>query len=181
MENDQILTIQGQPRAFRGAVSMRYKTELGPGHVLMGWMVRHCAWVVNNFQVKGTGRTLYRFIRGKDYTGEVVLYGEICFGWNHSEDGAKLNMRWMRGVFFGKLDRTDEFLLLTPMAILESRQHDRKAPANLMPAGLCTAQTFTERRRGANGRRSSLCQGAAVLWPRGALLSCGNSAIAAGP
>ena len=40
-------------------------------------------------------------------------FGEVCLGRNHSEDGAKLNMRWMRGVFVGKLDRTDEFLLLT--------------------------------------------------------------------
>ena len=43
------LTIQGQLQAFREDVSMRYKTEFGPNHVLMGWMVRHCAWVVNNF------------------------------------------------------------------------------------------------------------------------------------
>ena len=88
---------------------MKYKTEVGPDHVLMGWMVRHCAWVVNNFQVNGTGRTPYLSIRGKDYTGEVVPFGEVCLGRNHSEDGAKLNMRWMRGVFVGKLDRTDEF------------------------------------------------------------------------
>ena len=62
------LTIQEQLRAFREAVSVKYKAEVGPDHVLMGWMVRHCAWVVNHFQVKkSTGRTLYRFIWGKDY------------------------------------------------------------------------------------------------------------------
>ena len=83
----------------------------------MGWMVRHCAWVVNNFQVKGTGRTLYRSIRGKDYTGEVVPLGEVCLGRNHSEDGAKFNMRWRRGVFVGKLDRTGELMLLTPRCL----------------------------------------------------------------
>ena len=71
------LTIQGQLRAFREAVSMRYKTEIGPDHVLMGRMVRHCAWVANNFQVKGTGRVPYRCIRGKDNTGEVVPFGEV--------------------------------------------------------------------------------------------------------
>ena len=108
------VTIQGQLRAFREAVSMKCKTEVGPDHVLIGWMERHCAWVVSNFQVKGTGRTSYRSIRGKDYTGEVVPFGEVCLGRNHSEDGAKLNMRWMRGAFVGKLDRTDEFLLLMP-------------------------------------------------------------------
>ena len=31
-----ILTIQGQLRAFREDVSMRYKTEIGRDHVLMG-------------------------------------------------------------------------------------------------------------------------------------------------
>ena len=62
------MIIQGQLRAFREAVSMKYKTEVGPDHVLMGRMVRHCAWVVNNFQVKGTGRTPHRSIWSKDYT-----------------------------------------------------------------------------------------------------------------
>ena len=100
---------------------MKYKTAVGPDHVLMGWMVRHCAWVVNNFQVKGTGRTPCRSLWGKDYTGEVVPYGEVCLGRNHSEDGAKLNMRWMRRVFVGKLDRTDEFLLLTPTGAMKTR------------------------------------------------------------
>ena len=115
------LTIQGRLRAFREDVSMKYKTEIGPDHVLMGWMVRHCPWVVNNFQVKGTGRTPYRSIRCKDYTGEVVPFGEICLGRNHSEDEANLNMRLMRGVFVGKLDRTDEFLLLTPTGAMKTR------------------------------------------------------------
>ena len=87
---------------------MKYMTEVGPDHVLMGWMVRHCAWVANNFQVKGTGRTPYRSIRCKDYNGEVVPLGEVRLGRNHSEDGAKLNSTWMRGVFLGKLDRTEQ-------------------------------------------------------------------------
>ena len=87
---------------------MKYMTEVGPDHVLMGWMVRHCAWVANNFHVKGTGRTPYRSVRGKDYNGEVVPLREVCLGRNQSEDGAKLNSTWMRGVFVGKLDRTEQ-------------------------------------------------------------------------
>ena len=42
-------------------------------------------------------------------------------GGKHVEDGAKLNMMWMRGVFVGKLDRTDEFLLLTPTSAKKTR------------------------------------------------------------
>ena len=82
-------TIQGQLRAFREDVSMRYKTEIGPDHVLMCWMVRHCECVVHIFQVKFSGRTHYRSIRCKDYTGEVMPFGEICLCRNNSEDGAK--------------------------------------------------------------------------------------------
>ena len=115
------LITQRQLRAVREAVSMRYKTEVGPDHVLMGWMVRHCAWVVHNFQVKGTEGTPYRSIRGKDYTGEIVPFGEVCLGRNPSEDGVKSDTRWMRGVFVGKLDRTDEFLLLTPTGAMKTR------------------------------------------------------------
>ena len=70
------LTIQGQLRAFREDVSMRYRTEIGPDHVLMDWMVRQCAWVVNNFRVKGTGRTLYRSIPGNDCNEEKCAWSE---------------------------------------------------------------------------------------------------------
>ena len=66
-------------------------------------------------------RTPFRSIRGKDYTGEVVPFGEVCMGRNHSEDGAKLNMRWMRGVFVGKRDLTDEFPLFAPTGAMKTR------------------------------------------------------------
>ena len=74
---------------------MKYKTEVGPDHVLMDWRVRHSAWVVNIFQVKGLGRTPYRSIRCKDCTGEVVPFGDVCMGRNRSEDGATSNMKRM--------------------------------------------------------------------------------------
>ena len=76
------LTIQGQLRAFREDVSVQYRTQRGPEHVLLGWMVQRSAWVVNNFQVKGSGSTPHRSLRDKDYTGEVVPFGEICLGRN---------------------------------------------------------------------------------------------------
>ena len=115
------LTIQGQLRAFREAVSSKDKTEIGPEFVLMSWMVRHSAWVVNHFQKKGSERTPCRSLRAKDYTGEIVPFGEVCLGRDFTEDEANLNVRWMRGVFVGKLNCTDEFLLLTPAAAVKTR------------------------------------------------------------
>ena len=35
-------------------------------------------------------------------------FGEVRLERNHSEDGAKLNMRWMRGVLVGDANRGNE-------------------------------------------------------------------------
>ena len=78
----QIVT--ATPKGSRGSLG-RGEREIGPEHVLMGWMVRHSACVVNNVQVKGSGRTPYRSLRCKYYTGEVVPFGEMRSGRNHSE------------------------------------------------------------------------------------------------
>ena len=112
--------IQGQLSGISRSRLNEIQDRSWTGSCVDGWTVRHCM-VVNNFQVKGTGRTLCHSIRCKDCTGEVVPLGEVCLGRNHSESGAKLNMRWMRGVFVGKLDRTDGFLLKTPTGAMKTR------------------------------------------------------------
>ena len=69
------------------------------------------AWVVKQFPSEGNWENAVSFYprqglpwrsrsirRGLLGTGEVVPFGEVCLGRNHSQDGAKLNMRWMRGV-----------------------------------------------------------------------------------
>ena len=114
------LTIQGRFRTFREAVSIKYQTEIGLDHVLMGPMVRHCARVVNHFQVKGTGRTPY-VLCGARTTLEKLCHLHKCAWRSHSEDGAKLNMRCVRGAFVGTVDRIDEFLLLTPTGAMKTR------------------------------------------------------------
>ena len=43
----------------------------------MGWMVRQCAWVVNNFQVKGTGERLI-VLSGERTTLEKLCHLEKC-------------------------------------------------------------------------------------------------------
>ena len=76
---------------------------------------------------------------------EVMPFREICLGRNHSEDGAKLNMRWMRGVFVGKLDRTDEFLLLTPTGAMKTscmRRPEGDNAWNLQFLNLCVGSPW---------------------------------------
>ena len=68
---------------------------------------------------------------------------------------SKLNMRWMRGVFVGKLDRTDEFLLLTPTGAMKTRcvrRLEGDDAWNLEFLNLCVGSPWnaTARRRAAD-------------------------------
>ena len=56
---------------------MKYKTEVGPDHVLMGWMVRHCAMVVNNFQGRERGER-HIVLSGARTTLEKLDHLERC-------------------------------------------------------------------------------------------------------
>ena len=60
---------------------------------------------------EGNRENALSFVSGVRTTLEKLWQLVTCvWGRSHSEDGARLNMRRMRGVFVGKLDHTDEFL-----------------------------------------------------------------------
>ena len=83
----------------RTAKSTRF--DVGATHRLMGWMVRHCAWVLNRFQLWSDGQTAYRNVRDKNYEKELVQLGEMCY-----TEETELDLRWNRGVFAGKSEKT---------------------------------------------------------------------------
>ena len=92
----------------------KIQMDIEPSDKLMPWMVRHCAWIHNHFQVKENGMTPYRSCRKKDYSGPLLEFAEICLCRDHDQDDQKLNPRWKKAVFVGKVDISDEFLVLTP-------------------------------------------------------------------
>ena len=57
---------------------LRAEIDVGASHRLMGWMIRHAAWILNRFQIKSDGRTAYRNVRDKDHDRELVQFGESC-------------------------------------------------------------------------------------------------------
>ena len=69
---------------------------------------------LSRLQVKGDGRTACHHTRGKEYDTALVQFGEVYLFRNRDAKDAKLKFRWTKGVFVGKNEKTDEFLLLTP-------------------------------------------------------------------
>ena len=61
---------------------MKYKIQVGPDHVLMGWMVRHLAWVVKKIPSDGNRENALSFFPAQG------LHWRSCVIWR-SVLGAK--------------------------------------------------------------------------------------------
>ena len=98
-----------------------YGVKIHAKHVLTGWMVRHCPWQYAPFQVHEDGKTNYRRLYGKDDDHPTLELNEIL---EYKLSGKKLEKaekRWAPGVYIGKDEETDEFLMLTPHGLATSR------------------------------------------------------------
>ena len=118
-------TIQSQIRALRAAASEYFGITIGARHLLMPWIVRHASWVLNRFLIRGSGKTPYRALRGKNYTQPLAAFGECVMYRDAEADPKKLELRWNDGIFVGKLDLTEEFVVLTPRGAIKVRSVKR--------------------------------------------------------
>ena len=89
-------------------------------------MVRHCGWLLTRFQMKATGRTAYCSRMGREYRSETVEFAEqkLFHISESSGPGAtvgKLMPRWDLGVWVGKINDSDEHVLLTPFGSKRAR------------------------------------------------------------
>ena len=112
--------VESQLRTRRLGLLARYPSEKVSGeNRLVAWMVRHCGWLLTRFQMKATGRTAYYSRVGAEYRREIVEFAEqVLFPFSESSGpGAtvgKLMPRWDLGVWVGKINDSDEHVLLTP-------------------------------------------------------------------
>merc|ERR1712086_355307 len=113
------LSVQGQMRTFRMHVEKKYCIKMQPSHFLNDWACRHAAWIINRFQPRENGKKPYFSMRGRNYSGPVIDFSENGMFKDNTDD--KYDDRWLRGLFVGKLDQTDEAILLTPSGVAKAR------------------------------------------------------------
>ena len=96
-------------------VEKKYCIKLPPQHFLHAWSCKRSAWLINCFQPKKNGIVAHRSMRGRNNAGELAEFGEnVMF---EAVTGDKYEERWQKGVFVGKVDQTDESILLTPYGV----------------------------------------------------------------
>ncbi|CAE7412283.1 unnamed protein product, partial [Symbiodinium sp. CCMP2592] len=107
---------------------------------LFPWLVRHVAWLQARFGTKSTdGVTPYRAATGTDYGGALCSFGETVLA-KLPRPGNKAQVRWVKGVWAGKLERDDSHVVLTEAGALNVRSVRR-----LPPEPGTTRQPFSKR------------------------------------
>ena len=132
--------LAGQIRTMWMALKARYP-EIEPTHNIMPWLVRHAAWLVARYQVKTADKmTAYHMVCGQDYNRPICRFGEAVMGKTPMTDN-KLNRRWLKGIWLGKLERDDSHIIGTSAGAVAVRTVRR-----LPEAGQTDAQLLNEMR-----------------------------------
>ena len=118
-------TIQALLRAYYLDVLDRMKVRIIPDTSLFPWMLRHSAWTVVRYQAdQRTKQTPYERTRGSRYESALVPFGEVVMAKIADGDkfrAGKLDSTWVKAVWVGRVDKSNEHLLLTAKGCIRSR------------------------------------------------------------
>ena len=108
--------VAGRVRTWVRVLSEKNGVDTHNTHRLSPWILRHVAWSMARLHVNSSKTTLFRIIKGHDFfLGKLLPIGECMQRkWPNTKDFAKVVPRWVRGVFVGKSENSDEFIVLTP-------------------------------------------------------------------
>ena len=123
-------------------VRQRYP-ELDVSSNLTPWLVRHAAWLIARYHTRSRdGMTPYKLVTGGDYNHPVATLGEIVLGKVPSPKG-KIQRRWIKGVWLGKLDRDDSNVLGTASGAIAVRSIRRLPKEGQISSELMAAMKGT--------------------------------------
>ena len=98
------------------------KVRIIPGTQLFPWMLRHSVWTVVRYQYdQRTKQTPYERTRGCRYESALVPFGEVVIADADKMRAGKLDSAWVKAVWVGRVDRSNEHLLLTTKGCIRSR------------------------------------------------------------
>ena len=65
-------------RTLIGHLEDRYR-KIEPTEPMMAWLIRHAGWLITRFRVHPSGKTSYFMVKLRNYSGEVLQIGEVCW------------------------------------------------------------------------------------------------------
>ena len=117
--------LRAQLRAYFLDVQNRMQVRIIPGTLLFTWMLRHSVWTVVRYQSdQRTKQTPYERTRGCRYESALLPLGEVVMAKIADADkmrAGNLDSAWVKAVWVGRVDRSNEHLLLTTRGCIKSR------------------------------------------------------------
>lgn len=112
----------GVVRTLKRALEKRYHQVLKKQHPVMAWLVRHSGWSITRLQPRAaTGRTPHEELKGKPYGQPMIEFGETIQFKAVEAEKDKLNTRYYKGIYVGRVDTNDENLVLTENGLFKAR------------------------------------------------------------
>ena len=118
-------TVQGQLRAYYLDVKERMKVRVIPDTQLFPWILRHSLWTVVRCQSdQRTKQTPCDRTRGCRCESALLPFGEVVMAKIADADkmrASKSDSAWVKAVWVGRVDKSNEHLLLTTKGCIRSR------------------------------------------------------------
>ena len=100
-------------RVHKLSFESHLKTKLPCAHLLMAWLVEHCADVLNRYNIGADGRTPYQRLKGRKFVGHMLEFGiSVMFRVSGKVHGGVMQERWFLGIWLGKKLHTEEHLVM---------------------------------------------------------------------
>jgi len=108
-----VRTARAHARTHMAALAQKLGlVDLPADSPILPWAVRHGPWCYHRFHVGADGKTAWERARGRPYKAVLAQLGEIVLFLRpaHTRPG-KMQGRFLKGVFLGRVDRTNEVMI----------------------------------------------------------------------
>ena len=107
-----VRSIEEMVRTHKIALEVKIGGKLNIKHSAIGWMIEHCADILNKCQVGKDGRTLYERLKGKKYGGTFMEFGSpVMLRVSDKPQDGLMQERWIEGMWLGTRFNTLEHLV----------------------------------------------------------------------
>ena len=141
-----IQAVEEEARTIRADCQMRFGNgeAFGADKPILAWLLRHAGWQIRRYKQKDNGMTAYKEAYGERYIHDVVPFAEVVLVRipKPTHRGLQGGKRWhkgdavfVKGVWVGRSETSDEHIVLTPGSRVLSRTIRRVEPSRRHDAG----------------------------------------------
>ena len=116
-----VKNIEGLVRTMSSDIGDKYNTRVEANSAILGWIIRHAAWVQNRFVYKVSGRTAFEELKMVKYISPVLQFGESVLARRSGVPDNRLSSAWISGLWLGRSSQTNEHIVGTSSGIVMAR------------------------------------------------------------